>query len=120
MKRKVMLSDGTYIGNMGIGTWYMGDSVHTRDEEIKSIRYALDHGVTTIDTAEMYGNGRSEFLVGEAIKGYDREKLFIISKVLPSNAGRNRIFQACENTLKRLGTAYLDLYLLHWRGLSSF
>lgn len=116
MKKKIMLSDGTSIENLGIGTWYMGESIQTRDEEIKSIRYALDKGIRVIDTAEMYGNGRSEILVGEAIKGYDRDKIFIISKVLPNNAGRNRIFQACENTLKRLGTNYLDLYLLHWRG----
>lgn len=120
MKRKILLSDGTYIGNLGIGTWYLGDSPYTRDEEINNIKYAIDHGITTIDTAEMYGNGKSECLVGEAIKGYDREKLFIISKVLPSNAGKNRIFQACNNTLKRLGTDYLDLYLLHWRGFVPF
>lgn len=120
MNKKVVLSDGTELGNLGIGTWYMGDSPRAREEEIKSIRYAIDNGVTTIDTAEMYGNGRSELLVGEAIKGYDREKLFIISKVLPSNAGRGRIFQACEKTLERLGTDYLDLYLLHWRGMIPF
>lgn len=120
MNKKVVLSDGTELGNLGIGTWYMGDSQRAREEEIKSIRYAIDNGVTTIDTAEMYGNGRSELLVGEAIKGYDREKLFIISKVLPSNAGRGRIFQACEKTLERLGTDYLDLYLLHWRGMIPF
>lgn len=120
MNKKVVLSDGTEIGNLGIGTWYMGDSQKDREEEIASIRYAIDNGVTTIDTAEMYGNGRSELLVGEAIKGYDREKLFLISKVLPSNAGRGRIFQACEKTLKRLGTDYLDLYLLHWRGMIPF
>ena len=120
MNKKVVLSDGTELGNLGIGTWYMGDSQRAREEEIKSIRYAIDNGVTTIDTAEMYGNGRSELLVGEAIKGYDREKLFIIAKVLPSNAGRGRIFQACEKTLERLGTDYLDLYLLHWRGMIPF
>lgn len=120
MNKKVVLSDGTELGNLGIGTWYMGDSQRAREEEIKSIRYAIDNGVTTIDTAEMYGNGRSELLVGEAIKGYDRKKLFIISKVLPSNAGRGRIFQACEKTLERLGTDYLDLYLLHWRGMIPF
>lgn len=120
MNKKVVLSDGTEIGNLGIGTWYIGDSQKDREEEIASIRYAIDNGVTTIDTAEMYGNGRSELLVGEAIKGYDREKLFLISKVLPSNAGRGRIFQACEKTLKRLGTDYLDLYLLHWRGMIPF
>lgn len=120
MNKKVVLLDGTEIGNLGIGTWYMGDSQKDREEEIASIRYAIDNGVTTIDTAEMYGNGRSELLVGEGIKGYDREKLFLISKVLPSNAGRGRIFQACEKTLKRLGTDYLDLYLLHWRGMIPF
>ncbi len=120
MNKKVVLLDGTEIGNLGIGTWYMGDSQKDREEEIASIRYAIDNGVTTIDTAEMYGNGRSELLVGEAIKGYDREKLFLISKILPSNAGRGRIFQACEKTLKRLGTDYLDLYLLHWRGMIPF
>lgn len=120
MNKKVVLSDGTELGNLGIGTWYMGDSQRAREEEIKSIRYAIDNGVTTIDTAEMYGNGRSELLVGEAIKGYDRKKLFIISKVLPSNGGRGRIFQACEKTLERLGTDYLDLYLLHWKGMIPF
>lgn len=120
MKKKIMLADGTYIGNLGIGTWYMGDYPADRPEEIACIRYAIDHGVTTIDTAEMYGSGRSESLVGEAIKGYPRESLFLISKVLPNNAGRRNIFKACEATLKRLGTDYLDLYLLHWRGMIPF
>ena len=120
MYKKIILPDGTEIGNMGIGTWYLGDTQKTKAEEIASIRYAIENGVTTIDTAEMYGNGNSEILIGEAIKGYNREKLFIISKVLPSNAGRGRIFQACERTLKRLGTDYLDLYLLHWRGMIPF
>ncbi len=117
MRKKIMLPDGTVIGNMGIGTWYMGDSLSTRNEEIECIRYALDNGVNLIDTAEMYGNGNSESLVGEAIKGYERKSLFIVSKVLPSNAGKNRIFQSCKNTLDRLETDYLDMYLLHWRGI---
>ena len=69
-----------------------------------------------IDTAEMYGEGASEELVGEAIAPYDRSKLFIVSKVYPWNAGRDHIFQSCRNSLKRLGTDYLDMYLLHWRG----
>lgn len=120
MKKKIMLADGTYIGNLGIGTWYMGDYPADRPEEIQCIRYAIEHGVTTIDTAEMYGSGRSESLVGEAIKGYPRESLFLISKVLPNNAGKRNIFKACEATLKRLGTDYLDLYLLHWRGMIPF
>ncbi|WP_302820551.1 aldo/keto reductase [Fusobacterium ulcerans] len=123
MRKKIMLpdgiitADGIITGNLGIGTWYMGDSSSARKEEIECIRYAIDNGVNLIDTAEMYGNGNSEYLVGEAIKRYDRDSLFIVSKVLPSNAGRNRIFQSCENTLKRLGTDYLDMYLLHWRGI---
>lgn len=117
MRKKIMLPDGIITGNLGIGTWYMGDSSSAHKEEIECIRYAIDNGVNLIDTAEMYGNGNSEYLVGEAIKGHDRDSLFIVSKVLPSNAGRNRIFQSCENTLKRLGTDYLDMYLLHWRGI---
>ena len=72
--------------------------------------------MTLIDTAEMYGGGRSERLVGEAIKGTERGRLFIVSKVLPNNAGRRGIFRSCEESLQRLGTDYLDLYLLHWRG----
>lgn len=120
MKKNIILPDGTFVDNLGIGTWYMGDNPNKKSEEIESIRYALDNGVKLIDTAEMYGSGNSEKLVGEAIKGYNRQSLFIVSKVLPSNAGRNRIFQACENSLKRLGTDYLDLYLLHWRGMYSF
>lgn len=120
MKKNIILPDGTFVDNLGIGTWYMGDNPNKKSEEIESIRYALDNGVKLIDTAEMYGSGNSEKLVGEAIKGYNRQSLFIVSKVLPSNAGRNRIFQACENSLERLGTDYLDLYLLHWRGMYSF
>lgn len=118
MKRKIILPDGTILNNLGIGTWYMGDSIHKKEEEIASIRYALENGIKLIDTAEMYGNGNSELLIGEAIKTFDREKLFLVSKVLPSNSSKNRIFQACENSLKRLGTDYLDLYLLHWRGIT--
>lgn len=120
MKKNIFLPDGTLLSNLGIGTWYMGDNPQRKTEEIKCIQYALDNGIQIIDTAEMYGSGNSEKLIGEAIKGYNRSSIFLISKVLPSNAGRNRIFQACENSLKRLKTDYLDLYLLHWRGIYSF
>lgn len=120
MKKEVKLPNGIILDNLGIGTWYMGDDISTRTEEISAIRYALDNGVKIIDTAEMYGGGRSELLINEAIQPYDREKLFIISKVLPNNAGSDRIFKSCDNSLKRLGTDYLDMYLLHWRGLVSF
>lgn len=105
---------------LGIGTWKMGDYSVNRKEEIESIRYALNNGIKLIDTAEMYGNGNSERLVAEAIKGFDREKLYLVSKVLPSNAGEENIFNSCEKSLKNLNTDYLDLYLLHWRGNIPF
>ena len=72
--------------------------------------------MTLIDSAEMYGEGAAEHLVGQAIRGYDRERLYLVSKVYPFHAGRHDIFQSCENSLRRMGTDYLDLYLLHWRG----
>ena len=105
---------------LGIGTWKMGEIPKNRNEEIASIRYALENGIRLIDTAEMYGNGNSERLISEAIKGFDREKLCLVSKVLPCNAGERNIFKACENSLKNLNIDYLDLYLLHWRGNISF
>nr|WP_314655674.1 aldo/keto reductase [uncultured Fusobacterium sp.] len=105
---------------LGIGTWKMGEIPKNRNEEIVSIRYALENGIRLIDTAEMYGNGNSEKLISEAIKGFDREKLYLVSKVLPSNAGERNIFKACENSLKNLNIDYLDLYLLHWRGSIPF
>ena len=88
MGKIIKLSDGTEIPNLGIGTWNIGDSFSKRKEEIESIRYAIDNGIYLIDTAEMYGNGNSERLVGEALKGLDRKKVYIVSKVLPSNAGK--------------------------------
>lgn len=117
MKHIVTLSSGAVVPALGQGTWYLGDSASTREQEIQALRAGIDAGMTLIDTAEMYGNGRSERLVGAAIQGIARERLFLVSKVLPSNAGRSRIFESCENSLKRLGTDYLDLYLLHWRGM---
>ena len=116
MTKEIKLLDGTKLSNLGIGSWKMGDSFSKRKEELESIKYALDNGIKLIDTAEMYGNGNSEKLIGEAIKGYDRDDLFLVSKVLPSNAGKEYIFKSCENSLKRMKIDYLDLYLLHWRG----
>lgn len=101
---------------LGIGTWEMGDKPEIRTEEIAAIRAGLDAGLRVIDTAEMYGNGRSEKLVGEAIKTYQRSNIFLISKVLPSNASAEHMRRSLENSLKRLQTDYLDLYLYHWRG----
>ena len=105
---------------LGIGTWKMGEIPKNRNEEIASIRYALENAIRLIDTAEMYGNGNSEKLIAESIKDFDREKLYLVSKVLPSNAGEKNIFKSCENSLKNLNVDYLDLYLLHWRGSIPF
>ena len=102
---------------LGIGTWEMGDDPKLHDEEIAAIRAGLDAGLSVIDTAEMYGNGRSEELVGEAIKPYPRAKIFLISKVLPQNASAKKMRQSLQNSLQRLQTDYLDLYLYHWRGM---
>jgi diketogulonate reductase-like aldo/keto reductase len=93
---------------IGQGTWPVPD----RD----ALRHGFDLGLTHVDTAEMYGDGRSEEIVGEAIAPYPRESLFIVSKVLPSNGSRAGVARACERTLRRLRTDYLDCYLLHWRG----
>lgn len=101
---------------LGIGTWEMGDNHKAPNEEIEAIQAGLNAGLRVIDTAEMYGNGRSENLVGEAIKPFKRDDLFLISKVLPQNASVKRMRQSVEASLERLQTDYLDLYLYHWRG----
>ena len=116
MKHIVKLKNGAEVPALGLGTWYLGDDAGRRAREIAALRTGIEKGMTLIDTAEMYGGGRSERLVGEAIKGTERGRLFIVSKVLPNNAGRRGIFRSCKESLQRLGTDYLDLYLLHWRG----
>ena len=100
---------------LGQGTWFMGDDRAARAEEIATLRLGLDLGATLIDTAEMYGDGRAEELVGEAIAGR-RDEVFLVSKVLPNHASRRGTVSACEKSLQRLRTDRLDLYLLHWRG----
>ena len=134
MNRSVELACGRVVPALGQGTWYLGDSPSTHDDEARALRAGVAAGMTLIDTAEMYGNGRSERLVGDAIAGrgvdggpllledgseaapLDRDELFIVSKVLPSNAGDPEIFRSCDDTLDNLGCDHLDLYLLHWRG----
>ena len=116
MKHIVKLKNGAEVPALGLGTWYLGDDAGRRASEIAALRTGIEKGMTLIDTAEMYCGGRSERLVGEAIKGTERGRLFIVSKVLPDNAGRRGIFRSCEESLQRLGADYLDLYLLHWRG----
>ena len=117
--KTIILKNGVTIPKLGMGTWFMGDSAATKKSEINALRCGIELGMTLIDTAEMYGSGRSEQLVGEAISPYNRESLFIVSKVLPNNAGRRDIFSSCEKSLSRLKTDYLDCYLLHWRGMVS-
>jgi len=119
MMRTTTLPSGETVPVLGQGTWFMGDHRNRRDEEIATLRTGLDLGMTLIDTAEMYGDGASEELVGEAIAGR-RDEVFLVSKVLPSNASRNGTIAACERSLRRLGTDRLDLYLLHWRGRTPF
>ncbi len=114
-KRVITLADGTRLPSIGQGTWYMGEDPRLKEKEIKALQLGLELGMKVIDTAEMYANGGAERIVGEAIKGR-REEVFLVSKVYPHNAGLDRITKACDDSLTRLGTDYLDLYLLHWRG----
>lgn len=102
------------VGPIGLGTWHMGDQPQIRSQEIKALQTGLDAGITVIDTAEMYGEGRSESLVGEAIQPFKREDLYLISKVYPWNASKTQLPISLDHSLKRLETDYLDLYLLHW------
>jgi diketogulonate reductase-like aldo/keto reductase len=104
------------VAVIGQGTWYIEQA--DSKTAIGALRRGLDLGVTHIDTAEMYGSGAAETLVGEAITGR-REEVFLVSKVLPHNASRNGTIAACERSLKRLRTDRLDCYLLHWRGSHS-
>jgi diketogulonate reductase-like aldo/keto reductase len=93
----------------------MGEDASARDSEIAALRRGVELGLTLIDTAEMYGDGGAERLIGEALGGM-RDQVFIVSKVYPQNAGGHALRRACENSLKRLSTDRIDLYLLHWRG----
>ncbi|MFD0548292.1 aldo/keto reductase [Streptomyces rectiviolaceus] len=111
----VTFPSGVSVPALGQGTWRMGDDPSRRAEELAALRRGLDLGMTLIDTAEMYGSGASEELVGEAIRGH-RDDVFLVSKVLPSNADARGTVDACHASLRRLGTDRIDLYLLHWRG----
>lgn len=113
-------ASGKTAGPVGQGTWYLGEHNSTFQEEQNALRSGIEAGMTLIDTAEMYGEGAAEKLVGAAIKGYTREDLYLVSKVYPFNAGRSNIFKSCEASLQRMETDYLDLYLLHWRGSIPF
>ena len=109
------LPAGERVAVLGQGTWTIADRPARRSEAIAALRAGLDAGLTLIDTAEMYGDGAAEELVGEAIAGR-RDEAFVVSKVYPHNAGRRGAVEACERSLRRLRTDRIDLYLLHWRG----
>jgi diketogulonate reductase-like aldo/keto reductase len=113
--RMTKLPSGEKVPVLGQGTWHMGEDPKKRAHEIAALRLGIKYGMTLIDTAEMYGDGAAEELIGEAIEGR-RKEVFLVSKVLPQHATRIGTIDACERSLLRLGTDHLDLYLLHWRG----
>lgn len=111
----VTLPSGEAVPALGMGTWMQGEQAARRQDEIAALQHGIDLGLRLIDTAEMYGEGAAEELVGEAIRGR-RDEVFLVSKVYPFNAGRRSAVAACEGSLQRLGVDCIDLYLLHWRG----
>ncbi len=113
--RTIKLPSGQPIPVLGMGTWKMGESNRNLQREVEALRYGLELGLTLIDTAEMYGEGGAEEVVAQAMAGR-RSEIFLVSKVYPHNASKQGVVAACERSLKRLNTDYLDLYLLHWRG----
>ena len=115
----VSLASGEQVPALGMGTWFMGESSALRAQEIRSLQRGIELGMSLIDTAEMYGEGEAESLVGEAIAGR-RDQVFLVSKVYPHHASRQGTIAACERSLARLATDRIDLYLLHWRGSVPF
>ena len=115
LMRSCKLPSGAEMPVFGLGTWRMGESARRRGQELDAVKYALDLGYPMIDTAEMYGDGGAEEIVGEALAGRSARP-FIVSKVYPHNASRSGTIAACERSLERLGVERIDLYLLHWRG----
>ncbi|MEP0785068.1 aldo/keto reductase [Coleofasciculus sp. FACHB-129] len=113
--RTLKLPSGQLIPILGMGTWQMGENARNRQSEIDALRHGLDLGLSLIDTAEMYGEGGAEEVIAEAIASR-RAEVFLVSKVYPHNASKRGTIAACERSLQRLKTDYLDLYLLHWRG----
>jgi diketogulonate reductase-like aldo/keto reductase len=117
--RMVRLPDGIEVPALGQGTWRLGEGQRTRAEEADALRLGIDLGMTLIDTAEMYGEGGSEQVVGEAIRGR-RDEVVLVTKVYPHNATRTGTAAACERSLRRLRVECIDIYLLHWMGSAPF
>src|SRR5690625_4776696 len=113
--RGIALGPSFRVPAIGQGTWHMGERADRRADEVRALQAGIDAGMALIDTAEMYGEGGAERVVGEAIAGR-RDEIVLVSKVYPGNAGRRRAKTACEQSLTRLGTDTIDLYLLHWQG----
>jgi diketogulonate reductase-like aldo/keto reductase len=113
--KRIALPSGETVAALGQGTWHLGEDPHQREEEIATIRRGIDLGMTLIDTAEMYGEGKSELLVGKAIEGR-RDEVFIVTKVYPHNASLRAMRSACDGSLQRMRIDVIDLYLLHWPG----
>ena len=113
--RRVRLADGRDVAQLGQGTWMIGEGRGDARAEEAALALGIDLGMSLIDTAEMYGDGRSEELIGRVIKGR-RDAVFLVSKVYPHNASARGVPAACARSLKRLGVERIDLYLLHWRG----
>src|SRR5688572_5736070 len=114
--RTTLLPSGRPMPVLGQGTWKMGEDPSRRQSEIAALRLGIDLGMTLIDTAEMYAEGGAEEVVGEAIADRARADVFVVTKVYPHHATRRGAVEACERSLRRLKTEYIDLYLLHWRG----
>lgn len=115
MSRVVTFADGTILPAIGQGTWFMGEDAAQHGQEVAALQAGLERGLTLIDTAEMYADGGAERVVGDALRGR-RDQAVVVSKVYPWNASEVDAVEACERSLTRLNTDYLDLYLLHWRG----
>ncbi|NJN85641.1 MAG: aldo/keto reductase [Leptolyngbyaceae cyanobacterium SL_7_1] len=113
--KTLTLPCGQAIPVLGMGTWQMGETPKNRQTEIAALRCGLDRGLSLIDTAEMYGEGGAEEVIAQAIADR-RSEVFLVSKVYPHNASKRGVMAACDRSLRRLNTDYLDLYLLHWRG----
>src|SRR5215831_14238111 len=112
--KTVSLPDGQRVPALGQGTWRMGENKSARVTEVAALRLGIELGMSVIDTAEMYGDGGAEEVVAEAIHG-QRSHVFVVTKVYPYNASREKLPKACERSVKRLRIAAIDLYLLHWR-----
>lgn len=114
-RNRILLPDGSTMSKLGQGTWQMGEDDEKLQREVDGLKHGIEIGIDLIDTAEMYADGKAENIVGNAITDFDREKVYLLSKVYPENANRHRIYSSVQRSLKLMNADYLDMYLLHWR-----